>query len=83
MVREGVTQEVDVLACDLAGEDMAILLLTTAQELERVSPKLQSATQIGDEAIFHCRFTRLPVDMKYNVKTIQTMDSDGKSIHFL
>ena len=65
----------DVLACNLAGENVAILLLPAAEELERVGPELQSTTQIGDEATFNCRLTRLPVDInggdrrKYKVKT--------------
>ncbi len=61
MVREGVTQEVDVLACDLAGENMAVLFLAAAEELERVSPELQRTTQVGNEAILDCRLTRLPM----------------------
>lgn len=61
MVREWVTQEVDVLACDLAGENMAILVLAAAEKLERVGPKLQSTTQVGNEAILNCRLTRLPI----------------------
>lgn len=63
MVREGVAQEMDVLACDLAGENMAILLLPAAEELKRVGPELQSTAQVGDEAVFHHRLTRLPVDI--------------------
>lgn len=60
MVRKGVTQEVDVLACNLAGENMAVFLLAAAEELERISPELQSTTQVGNEAILNCRLTRLP-----------------------
>jgi len=53
MVREGVTQEVDELACDLAGENVPVLLLAAAEELKRVGPELQSTTQVGDEAVLH------------------------------
>lgn len=63
MVREGVTQEMNVLACDLAGENMAVLLLAAAEELERVGPELQSTAQVRDEAIFNCRLSRLPMDI--------------------
>lgn len=66
MVREGVTQEVDVLACDLAGKNMAVLLLAAAEELERVSTELQSTTHVGNEAILNCRLTRLPMGMDRN-----------------
>ena len=38
---------------------MAILLLAAAEELKRVGPKLQSTSQIWDEAILNCRLTRL------------------------
>lgn len=84
MVREGVTQEVDVLPCDLAGEDVAILVLAAAKELEWVGPKLQSTTQIGDEAILNCRLTRLPTGIKKKEKTIFTTNpkqivTDGRS----
>lgn len=51
----------DVLACDFARENMAVLLLAAAEELERVGPELQSTTQVGDEAILNWRLTRLPM----------------------
>lgn len=62
MVREGVTQEVNVLASDFAGENMAILLLAATEELKRVGPKLQGTAQVRDEAIFNCRLPRLSVN---------------------
>lgn len=68
MVGERVTQEVNILPCNLAGEDVAILVLTAAKELERVGPKLQSTTQIGDEAILNRRFTRLPLGIEKEKK---------------
>lgn len=68
MVGEGVAEEMDVLAGNLAGENVAILLLAAAEELEGVGPKLQSTTQVGDETVFHCRLTRLPMGIgKKNV----------------
>lgn len=70
VVREGVTQEVDVLPCDLAGEDVAILLLSSVKELEWVGPELQSTTQIGDEAILNYRLARLPMYIEKKEKTI-------------
>ena len=69
MVREGVTQEVNVLPCNLAGENVSILFLAAAKELEWVGAKLQSTTQIGDETIFNCRLTRLPVGIENKDKT--------------
>ena len=60
VVRERITQEVDVLPCDPAGEDVAVLLLSAAQELQGVGPKLQGTAQVGDEPILHWRFSRLP-----------------------
>lgn len=73
MVREGVAQEVDVLACDLAGENMAVFVLAAAEELERVGPELQSTAQVRDEAILNCRFTRSPmaIDKKGTADNIQ------------
>lgn len=65
LIHEGVAQEVDVFPCDIAGEDAAVLLLTTAEELERVGAELQRAAQIGDEAVLENRFTRLPEDRRY------------------
>ena len=61
MVREGVTQEVDVLARDLAGENVAVLLLAAAEELKRVGPELQSTAQVRDEAILNYRLARLSI----------------------
>lgn len=69
MVREGVTQEMDVLACNLARENVAIFLLAASEVLERVGPELQSTTQIGDEAILNCRLTRLPMGIDKKNKT--------------
>lgn len=68
MVGEGVAQEVNVLASDFAGENVAVLLLAAAEELKRVGPELQSTAQVRDEAIFNCRLSRLPVgiDKKTN-----------------
>lgn len=63
MVREGITQEVDVLACDLAGKNIAVLLLTAVEKLKGVGPKLQSTAQVRDETIFHWWFTWLSVDV--------------------
>lgn len=73
MVGEGVAQEVDVLSCDLAGENVAIFHLTAAEELQGVGSKLQSTTQIGNEAILNCRLTRLPVciDKKDIVENVE------------
>ncbi len=58
MVREGVTQEVDVLASNLASENMAVLLLAAAEKLQRVGPELQSTAQIWDEAVLNCWLPR-------------------------
>lgn len=44
MVREGVAQEVDVPACNFAGENVAVLLLAAAEELKWVGPELESTT---------------------------------------
>lgn len=63
IVREGVAQEVNELARDLAGENMTIFLLAAAEELKRVCPELQSTAQVGDEAVLHHRLTGLPVGM--------------------
>lgn len=51
----------NVLACDLAGENMAVHLLAAAKELEWVCTELQSTAQVRDEAIFNYRLTRLPM----------------------
>lgn len=60
MVREGVTKEVDVLPCNLAGEYVAVLFLSATEELKWIGPKLKSATQIGDQTVLNRRLTGLP-----------------------
>lgn len=60
MIREGVTQEVDVLPCDLAGENVAVLLLSATEELEGVGSELQSTAQVRDEAVLHHGLTGIP-----------------------
>lgn len=60
MVREGVTKEVDVLPCNLAGEYVAVLFLSATKELKWIGPKLKSTTQIGDQTVLNRRLTRLP-----------------------
>ncbi|TNN35770.1 hypothetical protein EYF80_054060 [Liparis tanakae] len=45
VVGERVAQEVDELAGDLAGEDVSVLLLPAAEELQRVGAELQRAAQ--------------------------------------
>lgn len=60
MVREGVTKKVDVLACDLAGEYVAVLFLSATKKLKWIGPKLKSTTQIGDQTILNWRLTGLP-----------------------
>lgn len=60
MVREGVTKKVDVLACDLAGEYVAVLFLSATKKLKWIGPKLKGTTQIGDQAILYWRLTGLP-----------------------
>lgn len=62
MVREGVTKEVDVLPCDLAGEYVAVLFLTATKELKWIGPKLKSTTQIGDQTVLNRRLTGLPAE---------------------
>lgn len=69
MVREGVTQEVDVLACDLAGENVTVLLLATTEELEGVGPELQSTAEVRDESVFHRRLSKLPAKKKKKKKS--------------
>ena len=59
VVREGVTQEVDVLPCDPAGEDVSVLLLSAAEELQGVGSELQRTAQVGDQPVLHRRFSRL------------------------
>lgn len=61
MVGERVAQEVDELAGDLAGEDVAIFVLAAAEEVKWVGAKLQGAAQVGNEAVLKGRFTCLPV----------------------
>lgn len=64
VVGEGVAQEVDVLAGDLAGEDVSVFVLAASEELEWVGAKLQSTAQVGDEAVLNGRFTLLPEEVQ-------------------
>ena len=60
MVGERVTEKVHVLAGNLAGEYVAVLLLSAAQELQRVCAELQGAAQVRDEPIINWWFAWLP-----------------------
>lgn len=63
MIGEGVAQEVDELASNLAGEDVAVFVLTAVKEFKRVGTELQGAAEVRNEAILKSRFTRLPIDI--------------------
>lgn len=63
MVGEGVAQEVDELAGDLAGEDVAVFVLAAAEEFKRVGAELQGAAEVRNEAVLKSRLARLPIDI--------------------
>lgn len=52
----------DELACDLAGEDVAVFVLAAAKEVKRVGAELQGAAKVRNESVLKGRFTCLPVD---------------------
>lgn len=62
MIGERVAQEVDELAGDLAREDVAVFVLTAAEEVKWVGAELQGAAQVRNEAVFKGRFTSFPID---------------------
>lgn len=60
MIREGITQEMNIVASNLTSEDMPIFPLATAEEIQGVGTKLESASEIWNPAILHSWLSRLP-----------------------
>lgn len=59
VIRERIAEEVHEPAGDLTRENVTVLLLSAAEEFQRVGAELQRAAHVGDPAIFHWRFSWL------------------------
>lgn len=59
VIGERVAEEVNILASNFACENVPVLLLPAAEELQRVRPELQGAAEVGYPAVLHRRFSRL------------------------
>lgn len=59
MIGERITEEMDIASSDLTRENVAIFLLSSSKEFQRVSTELKSATHVGDPAVFQWRFSGL------------------------
>lgn len=59
VIRERVAEEVDKTTSNLTGENVAVFLLSAAEEFQGVRPELKSTAHVGDPAIFHWRFSGL------------------------
>lgn len=64
-----VSDEMKVLSSNLAGEDVPKFLLPRPEKLERVGPKLQGTSHIGNEPIFQRWFTWLPAMTRLHIYT--------------
>lgn len=51
----------DELAGNLAREDVAVFVLATAEEVERVGAELQGAAEVRNKSVVKGRFTCLSV----------------------